>query len=174
MPRPKLTPEERAARNAARQAVWRERAKERGLTRINVAVEPDATLALDSLALVHSLTQGELLTALLNNALSGLWAMLDATEKSAFIAGTLRKPLPSNAYQAPVESLEAAPPLDLEPLALAPTKDYPLALKARAVTMHQQGESRDAITAMLIAEHGKAPDKSNWARTMKAWGKASR
>ena len=174
MPRPKLTPEEKAARNAARQAAWRERAKERGLTRINVAVEPDVTLALDSLALVHSLTQGELLTALLNNALSGLWATLDTTEKSAFIAGTLRKPLLNNAYQAPAESLEAAPPLALEPTPAKPTKDYPPELKARAVAMHQQGESRDAITAMLIAAHGKAPDKSNWARTMKAWSELSR
>ena len=48
-------------------------------------------------------------------------------------------------------------------------KDYPDSLKAKAVAMHRSGESRKRIAAMLIEQFGKAPDVSNWSKTMKRW-----
>ncbi|MCK7578827.1 MAG: hypothetical protein MZV65_25930 [Chromatiales bacterium] len=62
------------------------------------------------------------------------------------------------------------PPLDLEPSAPPPKpKGYPDWLKARAVAMHRAGEGRETIRAMLIEQHGKAPDVTNWSKTMRRW-----
>jgi hypothetical protein len=60
--------------------------------------------------------------------------------------------------------------LALEPSAPPPkAKDYPDSLKARAVAMHHNGESRETIRAMLIEQHGKAPDVTNWSKTIRRW-----
>ena len=72
----------------------------------------------------------------------------------------------------PIESdtVTPAPALDLEPSAPPPkAKDYPDWLKAKAVAMHKAGESREAITAMLVEAFGKAPDPSNWTKTLRRW-----
>ncbi|MCK7581295.1 MAG: hypothetical protein MZV65_40460 [Chromatiales bacterium] len=39
--------------------------------------------------------------------------------------------------------------------------------------MHRSGESRETIAAMLIEQSGKAPDVSNWSKTMKRWGNSA-
>jgi hypothetical protein len=72
----------------------------------------------------------------------------------------------------PIESdtVTPAPALDLEQSAPPPkAKDYPDWLKAKAVAMHRAGESRETIGAMLIEAFGKAPDVSNWSKTMRRW-----
>ncbi|MBK1655358.1 hypothetical protein [Allochromatium vinosum] len=62
------------------------------------------------------------------------------------------------------------PPLALEPSAPPPkAKDYPDWLKARAVAMHRSGESRETIRAMLIEQFGRAPDITNWSKTVRRW-----
>ena len=62
------------------------------------------------------------------------------------------------------------PALSLGPSAPPPKpKDYPDWLKAKAVAMHKAGESREAITAMLIEAFDKAPDPSNWTKTLRRW-----
>lgn len=62
------------------------------------------------------------------------------------------------------------PPLALEPSAPPPKpKGYPDWLKARAVAMHRAGENRETIRAMLIEQHGKAPDITNWSKTVRRW-----
>lgn len=61
-------------------------------------------------------------------------------------------------------------PLALEPSAPPPkAKDYPDWLKARAVAMHKAGKDREAIRAMLVEQFGKAPDPSNWTKTLRRW-----
>ena len=68
------------------------------------------------------------------------------------------------------DTVTPAPALALEPSAPPPApKDYPDWLKAKAVAMHRAGESRETIRAMLIEQFGKAPDPSNWTKTLRRW-----
>ena len=68
------------------------------------------------------------------------------------------------------DTVTTAPALDLEPSAPPPkAKDYPDWLKARAVAMHRSGESRETIRAMLIEQFGRAPDITNWSKTVRRW-----
>ena len=68
------------------------------------------------------------------------------------------------------DTVTTAPALDLEPSAPPPkAKDYPDWLKAKAVAMHRAGENRETIRALLVEAFGKAPDPSNWTKTLRRW-----
>ena len=177
----KLTPEQ-AAKNRERQRRWRERAFKDPdghlLSRVNVALGSHAAASLKRLSEGYSLTHRELFERLLiaaNTAVSeslrgkGAWRFADGKLEPGAL-GTFdlivvqRAPVPSAALP------DNAPALSLEPSAKPPKpRTYPDSLKARAVAMHKAGESREAITAMLIAEWGDAPDVTNWKKTMDRW-----
>lgn len=180
---PKLTPEQ-AAKNRERQRRWREKAfrdpQGHLLARVNVAVNPYAAKALKILADGYGLTHRELIERLLESARSAVSASLMGKGAFRFEDGKLepgalgafdlrvnREPLDANA----VDQLpNNAPTLDLEPSAPPPkAKDYPDWLKARAVAMHRSGESRETIRAMLIEQFGRAPDVTNWSKTIRRW-----
>jgi len=64
------------------------------------------------------------------------------------------------------DTVTETPPLNLSP---PKRKDYPDWIKAKAVAMHRAGESRESISAMLIERFGKAPDVTNWRKTLRRW-----
>ncbi|ADC62638.1 hypothetical protein Alvin_1706 [Allochromatium vinosum DSM 180] len=73
-------------------------------------------------------------------------------------------------HATPCRLYRIRPPLALEPSAPPPkAKDYPGWLKAKAVAMHRSGETRETIRAMLIEQFGRAPDITNWSKTVRRW-----
>jgi hypothetical protein len=194
----KLSPEQ-AAKNRERQRKWRERAFKDPdghlLTRVNVALGSHAAASLKRLSEGYSLTHRELFERLLiaaNMAVieslmgKGAWRFEDGKLEpgalGAFDLAVRREPLADNAVETASETLQPndmvnaealpdnAPALALEPSAPPPkAKDYPDWLKAKAVAMHRAGESRETIRAMLVEAFGKAPDPSNWTKTLRRW-----
>ena len=170
MPRLKLSKEEKAARNAARQAAWRANAEKKGLTRITVAIEQDTVAALKRLA-VQPLTLNEVVNKLLLTGLRAALAEDSLPDKALSVTDlTALSQSDKSSNGAGLEPIE--PLLEPTPPAAPKKPHYPPELKARAVAMHQRGDSFETISAMLVRECGRAPDRSNWARDMKHWAKA--